>query len=660
MPANYPRITVEDFLARAHELGLDPRPSGGGYSCRCPAHDDRNPSLTFAAGHTTELVVTCHRGPDACSFEDIMAAMGFGAGDVARSAGTPMPRSHPAKAKRPDRIYPSPEAAIAAMHFDDGRALAGSWPYHDAGGVEVMRIARWNLKPTAKDPEGGKRYLQLSRRENGWVWKAMVGTRPLYGLPTLKDAAQVLVVEGEKCADCLRGLGFTATTSSQGAGSTQFSDWSALAGKSVVGFPDNDKAGAKYMTEVAEALGALSPATPLRIASLPGLPPGGDIVDYVEARRAEGRSDEEIRGEVEGVISGAQKQMIVPPSKEVQRGKNRWAIVPASQLQAGDEADWIWPHYLARGCTTLLTGAWKSGKTTLICDLVRDLTLGGPLCPSGKGAKVLIVTEEGQLLWKRRVAQRGLTDQVMFICRPFTRRADQPEWEEFLEITRDGALHQGCDLLIVDTLSTLWPPDDENDAAKVQRALMPLTDLVEANLSLLLINHPKKGDSADGMASRGSGALPSWVDCILEFHRKSPKDLRETQRVLKALSRFDETPMEVLLDRGENGYEWIGEIESNSTPARLDVIQNILETASEGLTAEDVRSRWPGAGKPSGKTIAKLMFDGTKKGHWEMASKGVRGNPTCYRLRASNDSSRSDPPIGGKNHSDASGEEVPS
>ncbi|MBL8761530.1 MAG: AAA family ATPase [Phycisphaerae bacterium] len=315
---------------------------------------------------------------------------------------------------------------------------------------------------------------------------------------------------------------------------------------------------------------------------------------------------------------------------------------------------------MARGCTTLLTGGWKSGKTTLVSDLVRDLTLGGPLSESTKGVKVLIVSEEGPLLWKRRVTQRGLSDLVMFICRPFTRRAQQGEWEEFLESVRDDAVRLAIDLVIVDTLSTLWPPDDENDAAKVQRALMPLTDLLEAGIALLLINHPKKGESDDGMSSRGSGALPSWVDCIVEFKRASPHDIRNPQRVLKALSRFDETPKEMLLDRGESGYRWVGEIASNSTPERLEVIQRLLETSGKGLTAEEVESRWPGAGKPSGKSIAKLMSDGAKKGHWELASKGARGRPACYRHRASDDSSHSDPLKGGKNHSDAPGGEVAS
>lgn len=53
----------------------DARQEGDGqWSALCPAHDDRNPSLSFKRGEDGKLVVHCHAG---CSFEDILRAAGL-------------------------------------------------------------------------------------------------------------------------------------------------------------------------------------------------------------------------------------------------------------------------------------------------------------------------------------------------------------------------------------------------------------------------------------------------------------------------------------------------------------------------------------------------------------------------------------------------------
>lgn len=656
MPANNSRITVDDFRARAHELGLDPRPSGDGYSCRCPAHDDRHPSLTFAEGETTELVVKCHRGTNPCSFEDIMAAMGFDAPGVARSAGTPMPRDLPAKAKRPDRVYPSPEAAIAAMRFDNGSVFANSWPYHDAGGVEVMRVARWNLK----DPEGGKDYRQLSIRENGWVWRKMIGTRPLYGLPTLKDAAQVLVVEGEKCADCLRGLGFTATTSSQGAGSTHLSDWSVLGGKSVVGFPDNDKAGEGYMAEVAKALGAVSPATPLRIASLPELPPGGDIVDYVEARRAEGRSDQEIRGEVEGVIAGAfAVDHSIRALREYVPARKEWLPVPATEIMASPDPEWIWPGYVARGHVTILTGLWKCGKSTLISHLLRDLTRGGPLVTARLNDPILVISEENGRHWARRCRDLGLPNKVHVVAQPFARRPSREDWDLFIEDMGKLTSRVGYALVVFDTISSAWCVDDENDASKVQGALLPMRAITNANAGLLLVHHPKKGEAAHGSMARGSGSLLGWVDIILEFERLSGAPEGDSRRVIRGYSRLDDTPQEMVFDRGERGYVKIGDRASTCQVDRLEVIGSILARAAKPMTASEVRDAWT-VGSPPGLRVLDLdLAEGVIKKGWVRTGKGVKNDPIRHHDPTKFDS-RTPPLLSARMESNPPGEEVAS
>ena len=60
-----------DIESIAKALGKD-SPSGGGYSCLCPAHDDHNPSLSISLGNDGKLLLKCFAG---CSFDDIIQAL---------------------------------------------------------------------------------------------------------------------------------------------------------------------------------------------------------------------------------------------------------------------------------------------------------------------------------------------------------------------------------------------------------------------------------------------------------------------------------------------------------------------------------------------------------------------------------------------------------
>ena len=62
------RTSVADIIAALNGRNLG-NESG---ICRCPAHDDKNPSLSIKSGDGGKLIVFCHAG---CSYTDIMAAL---------------------------------------------------------------------------------------------------------------------------------------------------------------------------------------------------------------------------------------------------------------------------------------------------------------------------------------------------------------------------------------------------------------------------------------------------------------------------------------------------------------------------------------------------------------------------------------------------------
>lgn len=112
------------------------------------------------------------------------------------------------------------------------------WDYFTRDGELFGQVYR------IEDPAGVRK--KEIRPWNGRDWKAPEGTRPLFNLPAILKAppsAFVVLVEGEKCADAVNELGdplLIATTCWGGAAAARHSDWTPLAGKHVLRWPDND------------------------------------------------------------------------------------------------------------------------------------------------------------------------------------------------------------------------------------------------------------------------------------------------------------------------------------------------------------------------------------------------------------------------------------
>jgi putative DNA primase/helicase len=110
------------------------------------------------------------------------------------------------------------------------------------------------------------------------------GKKPLYQLPAIRQQPQatVWITEGEWCADKLNRLGIMATTSG-GADSADAADWTPLANRTVIIWPDNDAAGLKYAQTVTTLLRTLNCTVQWVNISALNLPPKGDCVDWLRA-----------------------------------------------------------------------------------------------------------------------------------------------------------------------------------------------------------------------------------------------------------------------------------------------------------------------------------------------------------------------------------------
>jgi hypothetical protein len=144
---------------------------------------------------------------------------------------------------------PPPEAGSAedAARKVFRRKPDAIWTYRNAKGDPLFHIARL-------DDDGGKKILPLCWTGKGWVSKAWPVPRPLYNLDKIaaRRDATIIICEGEKAADAAALIfrDFVATTSSGGAQSAAQSNWAPVAGRRVLIWPDADKSGALYASEV--------------------------------------------------------------------------------------------------------------------------------------------------------------------------------------------------------------------------------------------------------------------------------------------------------------------------------------------------------------------------------------------------------------------------
>jgi len=276
--------------------------------------------------------------------------------------------------------------------------------------------------------------------------------------------------------------------------------------------------------------------------------------------------------------------------------KQDWTPKPLSALvSSGAGVPWLLEGYIARGSFTLFTGLWKAGKTTFLSYLLRSLGEGTPFANlSSSKCRVLVVTEEAESMWQHRRDELKLGDHVEIISRPFVGRPEMATWGTFAEYLATVVKERDFALVVLDSLPNLSPVKDENDAAQTISALTHLYGVTgTAGAAVLLISHPKKGDAAEGQATRGTGATPAFVDIIVEMRRHDP-ERRDTRRVLTAYSRYDETPLELVLDyEPGKGYRALGTKAEATATERLATVRTILPTEAPGLTVEEILTAWP-------------------------------------------------------------------
>lgn len=202
-------------------------------------------------------------------------------GEQRRPAAAPRPRD-------PDEWFPMPPPADAPDP-DGLDRFSGVWVYRDAAGSRLNYVVR--SEPTAKRPKKVVFAITWGRRiwtekgqlrdQTGWHNKHPLPPMALYGLDRLaaRPNATVIITEGEKACDAATRMfpDHVCITWPRGSKNVLKADWSPLAGRDVIIWPDNDPPGIAAARDVKEALAEIGVAA-VRL-ELHEMPEGGDAAD---------------------------------------------------------------------------------------------------------------------------------------------------------------------------------------------------------------------------------------------------------------------------------------------------------------------------------------------------------------------------------------------
>ena len=211
--------TAKEIASHLEKARLN---SDGSFTARCPAHNDRTPSLSISDGEDNVVLWHCHAG---CSQDAVYEAM-LRVGAVKQHKVSEYSGDI---AFRPD--YPNPRQHI----------------YRDQNGTPVFVVDR------LPDPDGGKTFRQHGLDSHNSHNMDGV-TRLPYQLHHWHSHESIIIVEGEQGVEALNRAGYPATCNPGGAGNWQQELNEHFAGKHVILIPDNDDPGRKHMASVAEKL----------------------------------------------------------------------------------------------------------------------------------------------------------------------------------------------------------------------------------------------------------------------------------------------------------------------------------------------------------------------------------------------------------------------
>jgi hypothetical protein len=455
--------------------------TGEGWTAKCPSHEDERPSLSINEGEDGRVLIKCFAG---CSVEQVIQTLNLSIQD------------------------------LFSDRSNEKARIVSTYDYTDEKGALLFQVVRFEPKDfRARRPDV----------RGGWTWNLEGVRRVLYRLPDLLRTERVLIVEGEKDVEALVKVGLTATCNPGGAGKWREDFSRALQGKEVVILPDNDEPGQKHAEQVAGSLHGIAKA--VKVLNLPGLPPKGDVSDWLSGGETREGLLELAENAPEWKADHKRSGLILTSMKEFLR-------------EPEEKVSWVLDQRLPSGGLSILAGKPKAGKDTTARSLALAVSRGEPFLnfATQHGPVFYLGLEEKRAEVKEHFRAMGAREEDPI----FVFVASSPV--DGLEQLRRATEKERPVLIIVSPLLKFIRVRDANDYATMSNSLEPLTVLVrETGAHLLAVHHAGKGERSGGDVILGSTAIFGAVDTALILKRT------DRYRTLSSMQRYGEDLEEITL-----------------------------------------------------------------------------------------------------------------
>ncbi|MDA8103910.1 MAG: AAA family ATPase [Nitrospiraceae bacterium] len=365
------------------------------------------------------------------------------------------------------------------------RKIVKTYDYTNEAGVLLFQVVRYEPKTFRQRRPDGK---------NGWIYNLQGVKLVPYNLPGISKAKSVIIVEGEKDVETLRGMGLVGSCNAQGAGKWRQEYSGYFQGKKIAILPDNDEAGRTHAIQVAQHLKGVTSS--LKIVSLPGLPVKGDVSDWIKT-------------------GGTKDQLIdaIKNAPEWEQGKEETPGLVRLETVTPEKVEWFWYPYIPLGKITLLDGDPGNGKSLFTTDLIARCTNGGHM-PDGtagvQGGAVLMALEDGLADTivprlevaggnkSKAVALQGVPDILGNLRFPTIADVEQ---------IANACKEIKAKLVVIDPLMGYLGDANSWKDQDIRRAMAPLVKMAEEqNVAVLVIRHLNKSAASQSMY-RGGGSI---------------------------------------------------------------------------------------------------------------------------------------------------------
>lgn len=382
-------------------------------------------------------------------------------------------------------------------------APVATYRYYDTRGNIIASVVRFEPDGTRES----KTFRPFCHRTIDGVTKWTGGApdlRPLYRLPEIALASTVVLVEGEGCADALSSVGIVATSAMQGAQAPiDKTDWSPLAGKTVIVWPDNDAPGFDYARRVSERLASLG-CTVLGVTPPEGARAKWDAADCV----SEG-------GDAYAIIEGAAAVITDP----VESG-DVYKLYTLEELESLPPPKWLVDGVMVENGLCLFWASSDSYKTFVAIDIAMAIATGADWHgrPVTGGSVVYVAAEDLHGVAKRMVGYRETKGRdkpkanITLLNDSFT--VTSPDADKLIRSVK--TLPMAPRLIVIDTLARTFGSGSE-DKTSDMNAFVDACDRIRraTGATVMVVHHTGRNREQE----RGNVALRGACDTIFTVER---------------------------------------------------------------------------------------------------------------------------------------------